>query len=292
MDNRDGLARGGGSHGRLPDGLFLIDGILRGVDDAGCSGLGGSLRNYPPAQISGRWGSLSGLLLAGSPCQRKSTPRGRGRVSYGLLVLVTISNGFVTVTRYSRPVGAQEDANTLHRLVALGMRERRDSLMLGTPPAPDFPVSVYQHGFRPRSSSRVLVSGGVAGVHLGASGGCPARTPSGARGHPSGRFPVQRIATLAIEVVSTDRRRAAYLLDRGRVRGRAGWFVGSMGRSSAPSPGAPPPEAIGVSGSTRAFDCSPLPGRPRAGGASVLYLLFTHGSRRFPERYFVLDGPS
>jgi UDP-GlcNAc:undecaprenyl-phosphate GlcNAc-1-phosphate transferase len=313
LDNMDGLAAGVAAltaASRLA--LFLIDGDAGGAwMMAGLLGaVGGFLiRNYPPAKIfMGDGGSLFlGFFMAGvSLVSDYAYTRGVAAVLVFpvLLVLVPIlDTAFVTVTRLltGRSVAQGGRDHTSHRLVALGMSERRAlTFMLGISAASGILAIVsYQNGFQHSVILLALLVIGLAllGVHLGRARGIAARISS--TGTPAIRlledFPYKRqVATLAIDVVSiVIAYYAAYLLRfEGAFAAERARFVGSVG----PVLGLQV-LALAASGSYRGLwlytSVSDLLRLFRAAtlgvGASVLYLLFTTRFAAFSRAVFVLD---
>jgi len=313
LDNMDGLAAGVAALTAVSRlALFLIDGDRDGAwMMAGLLGaVGGFLiRNYPPAKIfMGDAGSLFlGFFIAGvSLVSDYAYTRGVGAVLVFpiLLVLVPIlDTAFVTVTRLltGRSVAQGGRDHTSHRLVALGMSERRALIvMLGiSAVAALLAVLSYRHGFAHSIVLLALLVIGLAllAVHLGrahviAAPTSPAETPAI---RLLGDFPYKRqVATLGIDVVSiVVAYYAAYLLRfEGAFEAERDRFVWSIG----PVLGLQV-LALAASGNYRGLwrytsvpDLLRLFRAATLGvGASVLYLVFTTRFEMFSRAVFVLD---
>ena len=221
LDNMDGLAASMAVIvAAFRVAFFLIDGDLAGAGVTASllgAAAGFLVRNFPPARVfMGDAGSLFiGAVLSGVCLAGEYTAYSRGVTAVlalpVLLVLIPIfDTTFVTLSRLvtGRPVSQGGRDHTSHRLVSLGMSERRVlaylsavSILSGV-----LAVASYRHGFTYTVVlvALLLVGLGLLGVPLARG---PAAAPAAAEGAPRlvrlvADFPYRRhLATMGVDLV-------------------------------------------------------------------------------------------
>jgi UDP-GlcNAc:undecaprenyl-phosphate GlcNAc-1-phosphate transferase len=313
LDNMDGLAAGVAALTavfRLS--VFLMDGDREGVWmmavllGAACGFL---VRNYPPAKIfMGDAGSLFlGFFLGGvSLVSDEAYTRGVVAVLVFpvLLVLVPIlDTAFVTVTRLfsGRPVAQGGRDHTSHRLVALGISERKAlGLLIGISAVSGvLAILSYQQGFRYSIIllALLVIWLSLLGVHLGRAHVIAPQTAKEAASTIRfvNEFPYKRqVAALVIDAVLIVvayyasyllRFEAAFAAERANFLRSVGPILGLQILSLAASG-----SYRGIWRYTGAPDLLRLCRAATIGvGASVLYLVFTTRFETFSRAIFVLD---